>query len=434
MHSDRVAESPSIPGTLQTAGKVAYLASEYPGISHTFIFREVQALRREGFTVRTASIRRPEHLDRMTSEEQEDAGKTFYIKNAPISRIFTAHWRLLKQAPFSYLKMLWKAVVFGLRGPGSLLKGVGYLAEAGVLLDWMHQEAHVDHIHVHFGNPAATVAMIAGIFGTVGYSMSVHGPDIFYNVDANLLAEKVSRAQIVRCISFFCCSQLMRLVPYARWSRFHIVRCGVDTERYTPRADPANEKGEILCVGRLVPAKGQHVLLEACRQLKEWNITFHLTLVGDGEDRQSLDQLTQQLGLGREVTFTGAIGQDQVLGYYGGADVFVLPSFAEGVPVVLMEAMAREIPCISTRITGIPELIDDGVDGLLVAPADVEALAQVLRKLLGDPELKRRIGRNGRIKVLGKYNLDDNCRKMAELFSRHLDTADSDEAFSKWPR
>lgn len=427
-HTDRAIESASCPGALRSAGKVAYLTSEYPGISHTFIFREVQALRREGFTVHTASIRRPAHLERMTPQEREDAGRTLYVKDTPIGRIFAAHWRLLNRAPLSHLRMLRKAVFFGLRGPGSLVKGIGYFAEAGVLLDWMHHEARVNHIHVHFGNPAATVAMIAGAFGTVQFSMSVHGPDIFYDVNANLLPEKVTHARMVRCISYFCCSQLMRLVPHTLWSKFHIVRCGVDPDRYGPLPEPARAGGEILCVGRLVPAKGQHVLLEACVHLKDEAIPFHLTFVGDGQDRLSLEQLAHRLGLNDRVTFTGAVGQDQVMNYYDGADIFVLPSFAEGVPVVLMEAMAKEIPCVSTRITGIPELIDDGVDGLLVAPADVEGLAQSMLKLLTDPELKQRIGCNGRRKVLEKYNLDANCRMMANLLSQYLDQVEHHEA------
>lgn len=403
------------------ASKLVYLVSEYPGISHTFIFREIQALRSMGFKVDTASIRKPAHLSRMTATERDEARRTFYIKNASLFSVFQAHYRLLKQSAWRYARMLTGAITFGRRGPKSILKGLGYFAEAGLLLDWIHGEKEVDHVHVHFANPAATVAMIAGLFGTVAYSVSVHGPDIFYNVEENLLAEKVKRAKFVRCISYYCQSQLMRLVPHSFWSRFAVVRCGVDPKVFLPRPEPANAVAEILCLGRLVPAKGQHVLLEACSRLRAKAIPFHLTLVGGGDDQDSLSAVTQRLGLADCITFTGAIGQDQVHAYYDRADLFVLASFAEGVPVVLMEAMAKEIPCISTRITGVPELIEDGVDGFLVTPSNVEELAEQLAVLLGDGELRRQVGSNGRHKVLRQYNLQENCRLMAELFSSFLD-------------
>ncbi len=404
--------------------KLVYLASEYPGISHTFIFREIQTLRGMGFEVHTTSIRRPEHLSRMTAVEHEDALKTFYIKDSSLLSLGRSHYRLLKERPWRYLCMLVGALAFGRRGPKSLFKGLAYFAEAGLLIDWMRREKQVDHVHVHFANPAATVAMIAGLYGKVDFSMSVHGPDIFYNVEENLLADKVKRATFVRCISYYCQSQLMRLVPHSCWSKFAIVRCGVDPSVFTPRPEPTNTAAEILCVGRLVPAKGQHVLIDACSRLKAEGIPFHLTFVGGGDDRDSLAALARQLGIAENVTFTGAVGQDEVHACYDQADVFVLASFAEGVPVVLMEAMAKEIPCISTRITGIPELIDDGVDGLLVAPSNAEELAQQLTRLLRDPERRKTLGRNGRIKVLKQYHLDENCRGMAELFSFALNTPD----------
>lgn len=398
--------------------KLVYLASEYPGISHTFIFREIQTLRSMGFEVATASIRKPEHLSRMTGKEHDEALRTFYIKDSPFTSLFRCHYRLFKRHPWRCLCMLTGALRFGRRGPKSLFKGLAYFAEAGMLIDWMQGEKESSHVHVHFANPAATVAMIAALYKAVDFSMSVHGPDIFYNVEENLLAEKVKRARFVRCISHYCQSQLMRLVPHSCWSKFSIVRCGVDPSVFLPRPEPTNAAAEILCVGRLVPAKGQHILIEACSGLKAKGIPFHLTFVGGGDDRDSLADLARRSGIADRVTFTGAIGQDDVHAYYDRADVFVLASFAEGVPVVLMEAMAKEIPCISTRITGIPELIDDGLDGLLVAPSNAAELSEKLAVLLGDPVMRRTLGRRGREKILERYNLDQNCKGMAELFTK----------------
>ena len=403
-------------GSMGIMKKVVYLASEYPGISHTFIFREVRALRQLGFYVMTASIRRPGNLGKMTATEREDAEKTLYIKDSSIIKVVASHLALLLKNPKPYFFMLRQAISFSRMGPRNILKAMAYFAEAGVLLRWMHNH-QMTHVHVHFANPAATVAMTAAACGTISYSLSVHGPDVFYNVDTILLAEKVKRARAVRCISYYCRSQLMRLVSHDLWSRFHIVRCGIDPARFAPRPDPENEIPEILCLGRLVPAKGQHILLEACGVLKHRDIPFHLTFVGGGEDRNSLETVALDLGIAETVEFTGAVGQDEVHGYYDRADLFVLASFAEGVPVVLMEAMAKEIVSVSTRITGIPELIEDGVDGVLTAPSHVEGLADKLQELISDPDLRRKLGAQGRLKVMEMYDLDRNCKQMADFFS-----------------
>jgi glycosyltransferase involved in cell wall biosynthesis len=216
----------------------------------------------------------------------------------------------------------------------------------------------------------------------------------------------------------------MRLVEHELWSKFQIVRCGIDPRVYLPREEPNNEIPEIVCVGRLVPAKGQHILLEACGLLKERNIRFHLTFVGDGDDRASLEALSREMGLDQWVTFTGAVGQDEVHRYYDRADIFVLASFAEGVPVVLMEAMAKEMAAVTTRITGHAELIDNGEDGVLVSASDVEGLAAWLQKLVQDRDLRVRLGKAGRQKVIERYNLDENCKVMADFFRRALGPAD----------
>jgi glycosyltransferase involved in cell wall biosynthesis len=398
---------------------ITYLASEYPGISHTFIFREIRFLREFGFKVLTASVRRPEILERMTDEEKRDAEETLYIINSSLFVILLSHLALFVGSPKGYLIMLKEALALTHKGPRNMLKGIAYFVEAGILIYWMQKKGS-DHVHVHFANPASTVAMIAASYGTISFSMSVHGPDVFYNVVPNLLEEKVKRAVFVRCISYYCQSQLMRLVSHEMWSKFSIVRCGIDPQVYAPRPEPVNEVPEILCVGRLVPAKGQHILLKACGELKSRGVAFHLTIVGDGEDRDSLEQLTGDLGIRGDVTFTGAVGQDEVHKYYDRADLFVLASFAEGVPVVLMEAMAKEITSVSTRITGIPELIEDGVDGILVPASDVEGLADRLQELLQKGELRRELGKKGREKVIERYNLNQNVRAMAELFERFL--------------
>lgn len=395
--------------------KIAYLVSEYPAISHTFVLREIQALRGLEYIVHTASVRPPKNIDDMTADEKKEASDTMVIQKAPLHRIVKAHWTLLVNRPKHYFKMLYQAVSLSRRGIHHILKCFFYFIEAAILVDWMERK-DIGHVHVHFANPAATVALIASFYGTVGYSMSVHGPDIFYTVDTNLIPDKIKNAVFVRCISYFCRSQLMRLVPYGYWSKFHIVRCGVDPDVYTPRQKPDNDIFQMLCVGRLVPAKGQHILLKACSVLRQRGKQFHLTLIGDGDDRKSLEALSRQLGLTDSVTFLGVVGQDRIQTYYDRADVFVLASFSEGVPVVLMEAMAKEIPCVTTRITGIPELIEDGVEGFMVFPSDIDGLADKLEITMADTDICRECGQRGRQKILSDYNINQNGPKMAEVF------------------
>ncbi|UZJ41337.1 glycosyltransferase family 4 protein [Prosthecochloris sp. SCSIO W1101] len=394
---------------------IGYLCSEYPAISHTFIYREIESIRKAGISVHTASIRKPSDLDVMTPDEQREADKTLMVLSRSPLAILKAHLHCLKKNFPGYLKMTASALKLFTTGPKSPIKAFAYLAEAGILLEWAHHN-NITHIHEHFANPTALVTRLMKHYGGVSYSLSIHGPDIFYTVDSAMLPEKIRDASFIRCISHYCRSQIMRISAPSEWSRYHIVRCGVDPALYSPRPEPSNEITQLLCVGRLVPAKGQHILLEACTRLKAKGYTFHLTMVGDGPDRTSLENSTAESGLDGTVTFTGALGQDKVRTYYDKADIFILASFAEGVPVVLMEAMAKEIPVIATRITGIPELIDHGKDGQLAVPGDSHNLAEEIEKLLENPPLRRKLAEAGRRKVLEQYNQHSNNTGMVKLF------------------
>jgi len=394
--------------------KIAYLASEYPAISHTFIFQEIKALRNENFEIITASINESKKIDRMTDEEKEDHNSTYYIKKTPVSKIIVAHLSVFMKSPFLYLSVLKKAIR-SRKMAYSLGKGIAYFVEAVLIVDWMRKE-NVKHIHVHFGNPAATVVLFASYFRDISYSISIHGSDIFYNVDENLLREKILNAWKVRCISSYCQSQLMRLVSFDVWKKFEIVRCGVDTNRFSPGLKPENKTPEILCLGRLDPAKGQHILLKSAKLLEERDLSLQLLFVGDGPERDSLKYEAKKMNLKNDVIFTGAVGHDEVHNYYDRADIFVLPSFAEGIPVVLMEAMAKEVPVISSRITGIPELIADGVSGILTTPTDSIELADAIENILKDKNYALSLGKKGRERVQADYNIRTNCRKMADFF------------------
>ena len=397
--------------------KIAYLSNPYPAISHTFIFREIESVRREGIEVFPVSVSATPDLEKMTLPEKEEAARTLVLKTTPPLSIIPMAARLFFSSPAGFVKMSVKAVSFCFKGPKNIIKAIGYLAEAIILLN--HLKKHqIFHIHEHFANPSALVALLCKVYGGFSYSISVHGPDVFYQVDSSLLAEKVEGASFVRCISHYCRSQIMRITEFEKWKDAHIVRCGVNPETFLPRPQPKNTIPHLLCVGRLCPAKGQHILLEACSLLQQKNIPFQMTFVGTGPDREDLEKLQVKLGLQKSVHFTGALGQDAVQEAYRKADIFVLPSFAEGVPVVLMEAMSMEIPVISTRITGIPELIEHEKGGLLATPGDVNDLVLQLTRLLADPALAARLGKCGREMVTTTYNQHQNNKGLAELFKK----------------
>jgi colanic acid/amylovoran biosynthesis glycosyltransferase len=402
---------------LSQSSTIAYLASEYPALSHTFIEREIRALRESGHKVCTASIRKPSaaHVQRMNEREHREIEQTLYIKHRLVcSNASSIAFEFLTH-PVLCLETLLSSLSLSRRGYRSGCKAIGYTLEALVLRRWLRQR-HAKHLHVHFANPAATVALLAVKGLGCHLSISVHGPDIFDNVRGNNLVDKFRAAQRIRVISNYCKSQVCRWMNSDEWDKCHRIRCGISTGVFSPRPNPGNLVPNLLCLGRLVPAKGQHVLLDAAALLRDAGTAFHLTIVGDGPDRQSLERRAIELGLAESVEFTGAVGQDEVHRYYDCADIFVLSSFAEGVPVVLMEAMAKEIPVISTRITGIPELIEHGRSGLLVSASDAQSLADAIQRLIHDPELRKRLGAEGREKILDEYDLDKNIQGMIEFF------------------
>jgi len=400
--------------------RMAYLTSRYPAISHTFILREVNTLRQFGFEIHTASInavdRQPEQL---TAQEQQEVDNTFYVKPAGILGALKAHIKTIFTHPIWYLKGLFFALKLGKVDLRKLLYAFFYFVEAVMIGQWMRRH-QVNHLHIHFGMAAATVGLIAKRTFPIEISMTIHGPDEFYNVGDNYLAQKILDAKFICCISHFARSQLMLLSPPSEWHKFDISPLGVNPDIFKRRETiPPREPFEILCVGRLVPVKGQFVLLNAVRQLLTEGRNIKLRYVGDGPDRQRLEKTVSDNQLNDKVIFEGAVNQDQILQFYQSAHIFALASFAEGVPVVLMEAMMMGIPCITTHITGIPELIRQG-EGILTAPSDENGLAAAIKKLMDDETFYQHVAQAGHDSVMARYHLSKNTERLAHIFERRL--------------
>jgi glycosyltransferase involved in cell wall biosynthesis len=370
-----------------------------------------------GFDIRVIAIRgadRPSEL--LTATERLEQEHTITV--LPFGRHFlAAHFLTALRTPGRYLAGLWLALKMGGLNVRSGFYHVIYFAEA-VVAGQVARQGGYRHIHTHF---ASTVALIAArIFG-LDLSITIHGPDEFRDVIAFGMREKVTHSKFISTISHYARSQIMQASDPAHWHKIEVCRLGVDPSVFEPKPRAGADGGfRVICVGRLAPVKAQRLLIAACAQLVSAGWNLHLHLVGSGPDLNSLREFAITIGIPENVVFEGGRNQDEVIALYTRSDVFAMASFAEGIPVVLMEAMAMEIPCVATWVNGIPELIRDNQDGLLVAPSDVEGLAKAIETLLKNPDLRRRLGIAGRQRVLRDYNLSTNTASLAQVFRKHL--------------
>ncbi|SNS77827.1 glycosyltransferase [Tropicimonas sediminicola] len=396
--------------------RLAYLTSEYPAVSHTFILREVLALRRLGFEVETCSIRRTDPaLHHLGPQERQAAASTFYVLGAARSPLALISAQLTALArPARWLRaaaLAWRSRPPGLR---AMLYQAFYLVEAAVLARHLRQRG-ITHLHCHFGHSACSVAMLASELSGIPYSFTLHGPTIFYAPKHWRIDEKIARARFVACISRFCRSQAMIFAAPEHWDRLKVIHCGVDPALYDTGARERTGK-RLLFVGRLAAVKGVPVLLEAFKAVAAQHPEAHLTLIGDGPERARLETEAEHLGVSRQVAFAGYRSQEEVAAALADADLFVLPSFAEGVPVVLMEAMAARLPVVATRVGGVQELVEDGVSGLAVTSGDADAFADALLRLLDDPDRMRSMGEAGRAQVIDEFSTEREAERLAGLF------------------
>jgi glycosyltransferase involved in cell wall biosynthesis len=406
---------------------VAYLVSAFPLVSHTFIARELDALRARGLKVVTMSIRRTPADQLLSDADRRAADETFSVFPLDKKRFVKAHMRAMLTRPGRYLATLRLGLRMSAGGVRANLWQFFYFAES--IMIWSEcRRRDVRHIHVHFANVASAVALLAAEFGQPDgfrWSFTMHGYTEFDEVTRYALAEKVRRAAFTACISDFCRSQLLKLVEPEHWERLSVVRCGLDGAevRALPRraatAEPATTEQPVrlLFVGRLVPEKGVLVLLRALATLRDRGVRIQTVLVGDGPYRDELERAARRLGVEEQITFTGALTGARVAPLYREADVFCLPSFAEGLPVVLMEAMANELPVVTSGIAGIAELVDEGVNGVLLPPGRHDVIADALGRLSADPELRARWGRAGRERVLRDYDVARSAELLERLFT-----------------
>jgi colanic acid/amylovoran biosynthesis glycosyltransferase len=408
---------------------VAHVVSRFPKISETFILNEILELERLGLRVEVFSLLR-ERAPVRHAEAAALADRCVYGSSVGPLVHAQLHW--LRRRPGAYLRAWWRALRGNASSPKFLAR-VPMTVASGALFALEMERRGVEHIHAHFATHPALAAHVAHHLTGLPYSFTAHAHDIY--VERPMLDEKVRDASFVVAISDYNRRLLEELYGRDADGRVRVVHCGIEPDVFAPREQPAPADAlRILCVASLEDYKGHPYLLEACAILRRDAVPFRLTLVGDGEDRPAVERQIEELGLGDAIDVLGAQPRDRVAQLLAETDVFVLPSIVtasgkkEGIPVVLMEALAREVPVIATAISGVPELVEDGRTGLLVPERDAEALAAALVRVKTDPAAAHALAATGRERVLAEFDLRRNTAELRDLLMRnwHADEARSD--------
>jgi colanic acid/amylovoran biosynthesis glycosyltransferase len=392
--------------------RVAIMTGQYPRATDTFIQREVAALRALGHHVQTFSVRTPPQNENVDETILAERKSTIYL--LPPRGLLIAHLAQMLSSPRRYLAafaLAWKICPHGV---GAMARQAAYFAEAAMLVRQMKKHA-LSHLHNHFADSSCSVAAIAAAMGGITYSFTIHGPAEFYEPKFWRIDEKVRRALFVNCISHFCRSQVMLFTSLECWNKLRIVHCGVDPDTFVVKRHKGRGR-QLLFVGRLAAMKGLPILLNALARLD--GVT--LNIAGDGPDRALLERQARELNVSSRLKFLGYQSQQQVRKLLEQADVFVMSSFAEGVPVVLMEAMAAGVPVVATRIAGIPELVRDGHNGLLVSPGDANEMIAAIDRLLEDADLRNRFAIASRRDIEREFSIQKESRWFATIMSNAI--------------
>lgn len=386
--------------------RVAYLVSDYHAPSHTFVRREIAALRALEVDVIAFSVQRGTGAS---------DGAEHLLGRSPFAYL-AALVSNLCAGPGRFISAWWLATRHRAPGVRALIWSQFHFVEAMLLARLMHR-ARVTHLHSHFANSGATVALIASRYARIPWSLTLHGISETDYPAGMLLADKIERATFVACASFFMRAQAMRIVAQRHWAKMAVVRCGVDLASL-PHPAPHSEDGpaRIICVGRLSPEKGFLGLLDALAAIAAEDLEFELLIVGDGPLAGEVRAKVGEVGLCDRIDFAGALPESETLAAIAQADILVLPSLMEGLPVVLVEAMAMGRPVLASRVAGIPELVEQGGGGYLFTPSDQSDLLRGLRMLISDRSHWQGMGLAGRTKVEEEFQIQRSGSRMKRLF------------------
>lgn len=398
--------------------RVAYLINLYPKVSHSFIRREIMALERAGAVVQRIAVQGWEDADLTDPDDISERAQTQYILKAGAFSLLLPTLQALLNNPGRFFSAFKLALWMSRRADRPLPYHLVYLAEACQMLFWL-RAAGSTHLHAHFGTNPAEVAMLVNALGGPPYSFTVHGPEEFDKPQFIGMGEKIRRAAFVAAISSYGRSQLFRWVDHGHWDKVKVVHCGLERSFHDVVPSDPPDTPRLVCVGRLCEQKGQLLLIEAAHRVIQSGMKLELVLAGDGEMRPEVERLVAAYGMQQHVRITGWISSAQVRDEILGARAMVLPSFAEGLPVVIMEAMALRRPVITTFVAGIPELVRHGESGWLFPAGDIEELVLAIKLCLrSTPNELSRMSAVGHARVLERHDVDTEAAKLAALFAQ----------------
>ncbi len=401
--------------------QIAYLINQYPAVSHTFIRREILALEKLKFDIKRVSIR-PTLSVCIDQEDEQERKETKSLLQSGVFSLFVGIIKCLVQHPLRFFKATYHTFIVGWKSERGLFIHMIYLAEACLLFNWT-KSWNIKHIHAHFGTNSTTVAMFCKFLGGPSYSFTCHGPEEYDKPNAIALEKKIKHASFVVAISYFGQSQLYRWSSASDWKKIKIVHCCVDASDLNKEPVPVPQINRLVCVGRLCEQKGQQLLVQATAEVIRKGIIFELVLVGDGEMRNDIERMISSLGIQQHVRITGWASGEEVRKELSNSKGLLLPSFAEGLPVVIMESFALGRPVISSCIAGIPELVHPGENGWLCSPSDIESLASTIEELLTTSTKQlTEMGLNGRKLVEKNHNDQKEAVILAKAIRNCLST------------
>jgi glycosyltransferase involved in cell wall biosynthesis len=397
---------------------VVYVVGTYPLLTTTFIDREVSALRGWGLDVRIVAVRRPPPDAPLSNEQRELADGTAYLIPIAWRRLVAAHVRFLATRPSAYIGTLARLVSRPHPDHRARARSILHFGE-GVYAAHVVEDRDLRELHAHFADRAATIALVASRLLGRPYSLSVHaGADIF--VRPVLLREKFTAARhVVTCTSHNK-AHLVRLVGDGLDRKITTILHGLDLAGYRPGPPTTNGLPLVLAVGQLAERKGLAHLVAACGVVRNKGYRFQCRIIGRGPQQADLERLIAAASLGDIVSLRGALSHEAVVDHYRQATMVVLPCVrtadgdVDGIPNVLVEAMALGVPVVSSDLPAIRELITDGVDGLLVPVGDVGRLAAAVCRLLDEPQLRQRLGGEARSTVVARFDVEKNVRTLAD--------------------
>ena len=411
---------------------IGYLLKRYPRLSETFILNEMRALERLGTKLHIFSLLRPEESLVHRAASDLRAQVTYFPQSwgAKVNAVFLAHAWIAATSPGGYLRAVTLTIWWSIRSRHPLSVWKQFMRSAYIALHC--RRAGVHHLHAHFANAPTTVARLVSVMCGISHSFTTHAKDL-YLTRKEVMLRRITRASFVLTCTRYNVDYLRSFLPPALWKKVHLIYHGIDLSAFrtiaplaNSHASPAMRRNDdvplVISVGRLVPKKGLKDLVSACRLLCDRGLPFECAIVGEGPLRAELQAQIDDLGLGDVVRLTGAMAHERLIPFYRQATVFALPPQVtedgdrDGIPNVLAEAMAARVPVVTTRVSGIPELVEDGRTGLLVDSGDPRALADAMERLLRDPALRKQLAVSAKNKVEHSFECWETARALLALF------------------